>query len=100
MPEEETKNQEIANLEDGVEVNSKKLWEEEYLVAESILNQMTLKEKISQLFLVRYPGSSALEEVKEKAPGGYILFARDFKNTGEVIEGVNYITDKKSLRFK
>lgn len=25
---------------------------------------------------------------------------RDFKNTGEAIEGVKYITDKKSLRFK
>lgn len=28
------------------------------------------------------------------------MIARDFKNTGEVIEGVNYIADKKSLRFK
>ena len=25
---------------------------------------------------------------------------RDFKNTGELIEGVRFITDKKSLRFK
>lgn len=26
--------------------------------------------------------------------------ARDFKNTGEIVEGVNIINDKKSLRFK
>lgn len=25
---------------------------------------------------------------------------RDFKNTGEVLDGVKYITDKKSLRFR
>ena len=28
------------------------------------------------------------------------MIKRDFKNTGEVIEGVKFITDKKSLRFK
>lgn len=28
------------------------------------------------------------------------MIARDFKNTGEIIEGVNYVTDRKSLRFK
>lgn len=28
------------------------------------------------------------------------MIKRDFKNTGEVIEGVKFVTDKKSLRFK
>lgn len=28
------------------------------------------------------------------------MIKRDFKNTGELIEGVNFITDKTSLRFK
>lgn len=28
------------------------------------------------------------------------MIKRDFKNTGEVIEGVKFIVDKKSLRFK
>ena len=28
------------------------------------------------------------------------MIKRDFKNTGELIEGVKFVTDKKSLRFK
>ena len=53
-----------------------------YSQADSILSTMTLDEKVGQMFLARYPESSsmAIKEINEDTPGGYILFARDFKN--------------------
>lgn len=53
-----------------------------YDTADSLLEKMTLEEKVSQMFLVRYPESekSAILEIKNSSPGGYILFAKDFKN--------------------
>ena len=41
---------------------------------------MSLDEKINQLLLVRYPDSSGDKILKEKQFGGYIFFAKDFKN--------------------
>ncbi|MBC8536943.1 glycoside hydrolase family 3 protein [Feifania hominis] len=47
--------------------------------ARALLNEMTLEQKVGQLFIARCP----LEEAPEKAArwhlGGYILFARDFR---------------------
>ena len=53
-----------------------------YSQADSILSTMTLDEKVGQMFLARYPESNitAIKEINEDTPGGYILFARDFKN--------------------
>ena len=53
-----------------------------YSQADSLLSTMTLDEKVGQMFLARYPESSsmAIKEINEDTPGGYILFARDFKN--------------------
>ena len=53
-----------------------------YSQADSIISTMTLDEKVGQMFLARYPESSsmAIKEINEDTPGGYILFARDFKN--------------------
>ena len=44
-----------------------------------ILSNMTLEEKVGQLFLVRYD-KSLPDIYKDKNPGGYILFAKDFEN--------------------
>lgn len=44
------------------------------------LQTMTLDEKISQLFLVRFPNSNAKEILKQYQFGGYIFFAKDFKD--------------------
>ena len=53
-----------------------------YDEAASLLEKMTLDEKVSQMFLARYPESQniAISEIAQYTPGGYILFARDFKN--------------------
>ena len=47
--------------------------------AEELLASMTLEEKVGQLFFVRVPAESALEDVSQYQFGGYILFGRDFK---------------------
>ncbi len=48
--------------------------------AQEILDSMTLDEKIGQMFFVRCPEENAADVVSQYDIGGYILFARDFKN--------------------
>ena len=47
--------------------------------AQEILSSMTLEEKVGQMFILRCPTGSGAEVAAEYQPGGYILFARDFK---------------------
>ena len=44
------------------------------------LNSMTVEEKVGQLFFVRVPAESAVEDVSAYHLGGYILFGRDTKD--------------------
>ena len=46
---------------------------------EALLEEMTLEEKVGQLFFVRCPGENAVEDVSSYHLGGYILFGRDTK---------------------
>ncbi len=46
---------------------------------EEILAQMSLEEKVGQMFIGRCPESGGAEDVEKYHLGGYILFARDFK---------------------
>lgn len=62
-----------------VNVESKEIFSDYYTKATNTLNNMTLDEKISQLFLVRVPDNS-IEEVSKYQFGGYILFGKDTKN--------------------
>ena len=60
--------------------------------AVKVLDEMTLDEKIGQMFLVRYPGNeTAANDAKEYNLGGYVLFAKDFEN-----ETPDSISDKIS----
>lgn len=80
VEKEEISQQEIEENPNEV-VKALALFEEKYQNAEELLSQMTLEEKVGQLFLARYPGGeSALQEVNKIAPAGYVLFGRDFKN--------------------
>lgn len=45
-----------------------------------IMDEMTIEEKVGQLFLVRYDNWSAKEQIKNYHPGGYVLFAKDFED--------------------
>ena len=51
-----------------------------YEKAIAIVDNMSLEEKVGQLFLVRYDNTLAINEVNNYFPGGYILFAKDFSN--------------------
>ena len=61
--------------------------------AEEYLNQMTLDEKIGQLFLVRFPTNGAKTIVSENYIGGYVLFGKDFKEKtkDQVIDMINEV---------
>ena len=48
--------------------------------AQSILQSMTIEEKVGQLFFVRCPEEGAVEKIGQYHLGGYLLFGRDFKD--------------------
>ena len=56
----------------------KDLFEAYYDEAKKIMSSMTLEEKVGQMFWVRY-SKNADKEIINENPGGYILFASDFK---------------------
>lgn len=62
------------------EQEKEKTAEEKLSEAEKILFGMSIEEKVGQLFLARCPDINAVSDVSEYHLGGYILFARDFKN--------------------
>jgi len=45
----------------------------------TLLDHMTLEERVGQLFLARHPQTGALEDLKTYHLGGYVLFALDFE---------------------
>ena len=47
---------------------------------DTLLDSMTLEEKVGQLFFVRCPAENAVEDVRTYHLGGYILFGRDTKD--------------------
>ncbi len=59
---------------------SKELFSKFYEKADNLLKGMTLEEKVGQMFLVRFPDTGVLEEIKNYNPSGYILYGKDFKN--------------------
>lgn len=59
---------------------SNDLFAEYYDKAEKLMEDMTLEEKVGQMFLARYPDEGVIEEIKNENPGGYILFSKDFDN--------------------
>lgn len=48
--------------------------------AQQILDDMTLEEKVAQMFMVYMPSKNAAAIQKEYQFGGYLLFANNFKN--------------------
>ena len=54
------------------------------------LEEMSLEQKVGQLFFVRVPGENAVEDVMTYHLGGYILFGRDTqdKTANELIQNI------------
>ena len=61
-------------------INANELFSKEYESAQVKLDNMSLEEKVGQLFLVRYDKNMALSWINDYYAGGYILFAKDFDN--------------------
>ena len=78
--EKNTKKYNTTNSLEVIEENANDLFIEYYDKAEALMNNMTLEEKVGQMFLARYPSRNVLSEIKNENPGGYILFGRDFDN--------------------
>ena len=92
------------NIENELSEDSPKivrLFEEYYDEAEELLSTMSLEEKIGQMFLVRYPEKGVINEIKEYAPGGYILFGRDFKNETKqsILEEINDCQNASKIKM-
>lgn len=66
--------------ESSVNNFSNEVFAKYYEQAEEIMKDMTIEEKVGQMFLVRYPDNGVIEQIKEETPGGYILFGKDFDN--------------------
>lgn len=45
---------------------------------DKLISEMTIEEKVGQMFFVRYPDIDAAQQVTEYNLGGYILFGKDF----------------------
>lgn len=57
---------------------------------DDLLSSLTTEEKVGQLFFVRCPADSAVEDVAAYHLGGYLLFGRDFtdKTADDVIQTI------------
>jgi len=66
---------------------------------DEILNNMSLEEKVGQMFYVRCPEENAVEKVSEYHLGGYILFGRDFadKTKQEIISDIKSYQDNSEI---
>lgn len=56
------------------------LFGEYYPEAEKIVGEMTIEEKVGQIFLVRYDSSVVQDQISKYHPGGFVLFAKDIEN--------------------
>lgn len=75
------------------------LFHKYYPAADKILKNMTLEEKIGQLFLVRYDFNLADLEIEKYHPAGYIFFAKDFENedSKSFSEKINSYQEKSKI---
>ena len=58
---------------------SESIFKDSYKKASKLVTDMTIEEKIAQIFLVRYDKTYP-NKYKDTSPGGYILFAKDFED--------------------
>ncbi len=68
-------------------------------VIDEIISNMSVEEKVGQMFYVRCPESDAAEKVSEYHLGGYILFGRDFsgKTADEIKQNIQSYQDNAEI---
>ena len=75
--QEETKKEKKKYIEDSSVRES--IFKDSYNKASKLVTDMTIEEKVAQLFLVRYD-KTYVSKYSKYSPGGYILFAKDFQD--------------------
>lgn len=70
-----------------------------YTMAYNKLKQLSLDEKIGQLFLVRYPDNNAIEALKKYHFSGFVFFEKDFKDKtkAEVQNMINQLQKNSTI---
>lgn len=70
-----------------------------YASATELIGNMTLDEKIGQLFLVRYPNKNQIDLLKKYHFGGYIFFEKDFsgKKEEDVINEIKKLQEASKI---
>lgn len=76
--------------------SNKGIFNDYYSFAQNKLETMTLDEKISQMLLVHLPDTNAVEAVKNNQFGGYLLFAKDFKDKSKT-QVINMIKEFQNV---
>ena len=71
-------------IEEFPEEKNNDIFNEYYNDAAKLMSDMTLEEKVGQLFLVRYDTSTAGKQITNYYAGGFVLFAKDFQNHTKV----------------
>ena len=77
---------------------SYELFEDYYKEAEKYLKNMTMTEKIGQMFFPRFNLTNSSYDIKNKKPDGFVLFANDFNFDEKFIQ--QYITSIQELSNK
>ena len=68
--------------EESITIQSSTVAQEQTTTDEidKLINEMTLEEKVGQMFYVRCPDTQAVDFISKYHLGGYILFGRDFED--------------------
>lgn len=75
VDEPEVEKEEVV-IEENKDVKS--IFEKYEKSAKDILKNMTLEQKVGQMFLVACPNENQLSLIEDYAPGGFVLFKKDF----------------------
>ena len=75
--------------------SSSELFEGYYKEAEQIMEKMNIEERIGQMFFPRYNAKNVSDDIQNKKPGGFMLFADDFNFSVEYIQ--DYVTEMQNL---
>ena len=77
---------------------STELFEEYYEKALEKMKNMTIEERIGQIFFPRFNLKNSTDDIKNRKPGGFMLFANDFNFEEKYIQ--DYITKIQNLSYE
>jgi len=78
--------------------STSELFEEYYPQAEKYLQRMTMEERIGQMFFPRFNKANSSDDIKNRKPGGFVLFGYDFDYDEEYIQ--KYIKEIQKLSME